>query len=307
MKKIFIVTLSFNTNGETIGWLESFTKLKQPPSSTFDFVIVDNGSKDPFVLPQKYKKQKNIHLLRCEINTGFSGGNNIGMRFALDHNADFVMIVNNDTIADSNLVEELLHISESDQTIGITVPKIYFAKGYEYHKERYKEKELGKVLWYAGGFEDFANVYSIHRGVDEVDHGQYDKTEPVSFATGCCIFFKKEVLEKVGLFDDRYFLYFEDADLNERVKNAGYQIVYVPSAVMWHINAASTGGSGNPLHDYFISRNRMLFGMTYAPLRTKLALIRESLRLLVSGRQMQKKGIKDYYLKKFNKGTYFNK
>ena len=148
---------------------------------------------------------------------------------------------------------------------------------------------------------------SIHRGIDEVDHGQYDRIEAIDFASGCAMMFKREVLEKVGLLDDRYFLYYEDADLNERVKRGGYKIYYVPNAVLVHVNAASTGGAGNVLHDYFLTRNKMLFGMTYAPARTKFALIRESLRLFLYGRPFQKLGIQDYYFKRFNKGTFFEK
>jgi len=142
-----------------------------------------------------------------------------------------------------------------------------------------------------------------------VDHGQYDTTEEISFATGCCMMFKGDVLKKVGLFDDQYFLYFEDADLSERVKKAGFKIYYAPKAVLYHVNASSSGGAGkgNQLQDYFITRNQMLFGMKYAPLRTKIALLRQSLRLLVNGREKQKQAIGDYYLGRLGKGTYFNK
>jgi GT2 family glycosyltransferase len=111
-------------------------------------------------------------------------------------------------------------------------------------------------------------------------------------------------LEKAGLFDEKLFLYFEDADLSQRVLRAGYTIIYAPKAVIWHANAASGGGSGSILHDYYITRNRMIFGMKYAPLRSKIALVRESLRLLVSGRQWQKIGIRDFYIGKFGKGSF---
>ena len=121
--------------------------------------------------------------------------------------------------------------------------------------------------------------------------------------------FPRDVLEKVGLFDERYFLYYEDADLNERIKRACYEIYYVPTAVLIHINAASSGGvgNGNVLQDYFITRNRMLFGMSYAPLRSKIALLRQSISLLRNGRPCQKQAIRDFYLRRFNKGTFFDK
>jgi len=303
MKKVAVVTVNFNTEQDTIDFLKSLQHVKTPDIS-LDIVIVDNGSKEVFKLPGNLK-EKNIILILSDKNTGFSGGYNIGIKEALKHGADYILIVNNDTIVDPDMIKNLLSVLESKPEIGVTTPKIYFAKGHEFHKDRYKPSELGKVFWFAGGHTDWNNVMSIHRGVDEVDHGQYDEIEETKFATGCCMMFKREVLEKVGLLDDRYFLYYEDADLNERIMHAGYKAYYVPTAVLTHVNAASTGGAGNVLHDYFITRNKMLFGMTYAPLRTKIALFRESMRLLRTGRPFQKLAIRDYYLRRFNKGTFF--
>lgn len=302
MKKVAVITVNYNTAQDTTTFLKSINTINKE-DLILDVIVVDNGSKEIYALPSNVKDY--VTLIRSDENTGFSGGYNIGMQEALERGADYIMIVNNDTIADEEMVLNLIKVLDSNSKIGMTVPKIYFAKGHEFHKDRYKKEELGKVFWYAGGYADWDNVTQIHRGVDEVDKGQYDKSEPVGFATGCCMMFKREVLEKVGLLDDRYFLYYEDADLNERIKRAGYEIYYVPQAVLVHVNAASSGGAGNVLQDYFITRNRMLFGMTYAPLKTKLALIRESLRLLRSGREFQKLAIKDFYQRRFNKGTFF--
>src|SRR5258708_1747803 len=304
MKKVTVVAINFNREDVTFAWLDSMQKIKTS-GFTFDIVIVDNASKKPFQLSKNQQKE-NIHVLRSEENTGFNGGNNIGLTFALEHGADYIMIINNDTIVDPDMIKNLFEVLESDPKIGVSTPKIYFAKGHEFHKVRYKKEDLGKVFWYAGGHTDWANVKSVHRGVDEVDRGQYNKNEQVSFASGCCMLFKREVLEKVGLLDEKYFLYFEDADINERIQRAGYTISYVPKAVLWHINAASSGGSGNQLQDYFLTRNQMLFGMKYAPLRTKFALLRQSFRYLLNGRPKQKQGIRDYYFGRLGKGTYFN-
>jgi GT2 family glycosyltransferase len=322
MKKIGVVTINYNSDNETHTLLESLKKVHNP-GFVLDIIVVDNGSKAPFVLKSQ-EKEDHIHLVRSDENTGFSGGNNIGIKKSLDRGADYVLIINNDTVVDPQMVENLLEVLERDERIGVVVPKIYFAKGHEFHKDKYTKDELGRVLWYAGGSTDWDNVKSVHRGVDEVDHGQYDTVDEISFATGCCMMLKREVLENVGArcivpvqgeqrkvsvqyFDDNYFLYYEDADLSERIKNAGYDIFYAPDAVLFHVNAASSGGAGNALQDYFLTRNRMLFGMKYASLRTKLALFRESIRLMMNGRKNQKKGIKDFYLRRFGKGTYFKK
>src|SRR6185369_2782018 len=212
MKKVSVVTVNYNTEQDTINLIATLKKVRTP-DFLLSIIVVDNGSKNASELDSI----TDITLIKLKENRGFTGGYNTGMKKALQDGADYVMIVNNDTIADPDLIANLLHVLETDKHIGVTVPKIYFAKGHEFHKDRYKEEELGKVFWYAGGHTDWDHVKSVHRGVDEVDHGQYDKVEKVTFATGCCMMFKREVLEKVGLFDDNYFLYYEDADLNERV------------------------------------------------------------------------------------------
>jgi GT2 family glycosyltransferase len=301
MNKVAIVTVNFNTEKDTLALLDSIEKVKK---SLFvaDVIVVDNGSKEKLIIPQAFKEK--VIFIRSEDNLGFSGGFNLGIKEGLHRGADYVLIVNNDTLMFPEMIENLLKVLQKNPKAGITTPKIYFAKGHEFHKSRYKENELGKVFWYAGGSTDWANITTIHRGVDEVDKGQYDEEEKTEFASGCCMLIRKEVFEKVGMFNEKYFLYYEDADFNERVKNAGFDIYYVPSAVLVHVNAASTGGSGSALQDYYTTRNRMKFGLTYAPIRSKIALIRESTRLLRTGREWQKKGIKDFYLGRFGKGSY---
>jgi GT2 family glycosyltransferase len=137
-----------------------------------------------------------------------------------------------------------------------------------------------------------------------VDKGQYEKVEQTDFASGCCEMIKREVLEKVGVFDERYFLYYEDNDLSQRAKKQGFKVFYQPKAILWHLNAGSTGGSGSILQDYYITRNRLLFGFKFASPRAKIALVRESLKLIFAGRPWQKKGALDFYLRRFGKGSY---
>lgn len=302
MKHIAIVTVDFNSHKETHDCLQSLSKMDKSQFSV-SIIVVDNASKESLTLSKEEERQ-GITLLRNEHNLGFTGGNNTGIKFALSHGADYVMLINNDTKVDKSLLTEMVKAYEKTPHCGIVSPKIYFAPGHEYHKSRYSKEEEGKVFWYAGGFVDWSNIFNVHRGVDEVDHGQYDLEEHLTFATGCCLLLSAEVLRKVGMFDDRYFLYFEDGDLSQRVLRAGYHILYEPKAFLWHISAASGGGSGSILHDYFLTRNRLLFGMRYAPLRSKFALFRESMRLLINGRDWQKKGVQDFYRNNFGKGSF---
>jgi len=312
MKKVAVVILHYGSSKDTLECLESLSKVEVPWDTKVEVIVVDNGSKQKFeIRPFGFAQGENskfeidkVKIIRNEENLGFAGGNNIGIRYALEHGDDFVLILNNDTLVDKKLIWELLNAAEGDEKIGIVVPKIYFAPGFEFHKNRYSSKELGKVFWYAGGEMDWKNVIGYHRGVDEIDKGQYGETQETEVATGCCMMVKSEVFEKLGFFDEKYFLYYEDSDFSMRTKKAGFKILYTPKSVIWHKNAGSAGGSGSKLQDYYITRNRLLFGMRYVPLRSKFALLRESFLLVFGGRYWQKRAVLDYYLQRLRRGSY---
>ena len=304
MVKVFIVILNWNRPEDTIECLKSVSKL-----SIKDFelsvVIVDNASTDNSV---EQLKRFLIHNTEYKIlinkeNLGFAEGNNIGIKYAMKHGADYVMVLNNDTRVHTDLMIRIIDTLRNYPNFGAASPKIYFEKGFEFREKKYKKSDFGKVLWYAGGTIDWDNVYGKTRGVDEVDKHQYDKVVETGFATGTCMFMSRKALEKVGLFDEKYFMYYEDTDLSLRIKRAGFKVLYIPEAVVWH-KVAQSSRIGSNLNDYFITRNRLLFGMRYAKLRTRFALYRESLRFLLNGREMQKKGVLDYYFGKFGKGSW---
>lgn len=300
MTKVFISLLTFNDNKATLECLGSLENLNKE-SFELSVVVVDNASEEPFVAIKRYKNF-NMKVLRNSQNLGFSAGHNIGINYSLEQEANFIIILNNDTEVDKDLVSHLL--KEFDENTGVAVPKIYFAKGYEFHKNRYKNADLGKVIWYAGGQIDWGNVIASHIGVDEVDSQVFNLNTETELATGCCMMVKKDVFEKVGLLDEDYFLYYEDADFSVRVKKAGYKINFVPKALLWHKNAASTGGSGSELQDYYITRNRLIFGFRHAPLRSRIALFRESIRLFFGGRRWQRTAVSDFYLRRLGKGSF---
>lgn len=305
MKKIAVVILNWNGWEETKDCLRSITKVIKD-NFNLEVIVVDNASSDGS-LPKISKEGNNFKsyrigfsLIENKENLGFAEGNNVGITKALDNRADYIVLLNNDTIVDANLFKNLLEGVESEGA-GIVGPKIYFAKGYEFHKDRYKKDDLGKIIWFAGGKIDWNNVYSSHRGVDEVDAGQYDKKIETDFITGCCMFIKKEVFEKIGFFDEKYFLYLEDVDFCIRAKKAGYKLIYAPKAVLWHKNAQSSGHPGSKLHKYYQTRNRLLFGFKYGSIRAKVALFKEALRFLKE-EQIKRKAIVDFLTGRFGKG-----
>lgn len=306
MKSVYVIILNWNGKDDTLECLLSLGRLRVPSDFKVRFVVVDNASTDGSVSAVGKLKLKNIvKVLVNGENLGFAGGNNVGISYALKNKADYIMVINNDTFVDRDLLKNFLKAALGHKDFGILSPKIYFAKGFEFHKERYKPKDLGKVIWYAGGEIDWNNVYGKNRGVDEVDRGQFDQLKDIDFATGACSFFSSEALSKVGGYDERYFMYFEDDDLSFRMKKAGFGVYFVSSAIVWH-KVSRSSGIGGTLSDYYIIRNRLLFGMRYAPLRAKLALLRESMRIAAYGSTWQKRGAIDFYLRRFGRGSYRN-
>ncbi len=306
--KISIIILTWNAYKMTLDQLQDAKKL-DTAGLDVEMVIVDNGSEDG-----TQEKLANFHMpnmsykfIETGNNLGFAGGNNFGIRYAFENRADYVILMNNDLILSSDLIQKMVSLAESDKKIGLIAPKMYFAKGYEFHKDRYSSKDLGRVIWYAGGIIDRNNVYSEHRGVDEVDIGQYNKVEETDFANGACMLVSRDLYNNIGTIDETFFLYWEDADFSEKARRAGFKVVYTPDTCLWHMVSASTGSSGSPSNDYFLIRNRLIFGLRYSSLRTKFALLRDSLRILVSGREWQKKGVVDFYLHKWGPGRWLKR
>ena len=293
-KKVAIVIVNWNGKDDTVVCLSSIKKMKKS-NVDLSVIVVDNGSTNDSV-PVIRKTHPWVRIVETGKNLGFTGGNNVGIKDALTHGADFVWLLNNDTIVHPNALSVLDAFKEH---VGVVGSKIYFAPGYEYHKDRYSKKEQGKVFWYTGGIVDWDNMYASHRGVDEVDEGQYDRIEETQFITGCSMVMSREILESIGLLDDKYYLYFEDLDFCLRAIRAGYRLLYVPTSIIWHVNAGSSGGAGNPMHEYYLTRNRLLVGLRYAPLRTKIALFREALRFLVVGSIVKKKAVFDAFFWRF--------
>ncbi len=266
--KISIIVLNYNGIENTLECIQSLKKLGTD-GFHLSIIVVDNASNDGS--QEKLRSTGGISLIENTKNLGYSGGNNIGIRHAIKNNTDYNCILNNDTKVDKNLMINFVKAKPD----GILSPKIYFYPGQEFHKTRYKKTEEGKVLWYAGGEIDWDNVIGLHRGVDEVDSGQYDNDQEIAYATGACFFANKNVFEKVGLFDEKYFLYLEDMDFSVRAKRLGIKIMYVYRAFLWHKNASSAGGSGSMLQDYYLTRTRLLFAFKYTKFKTKLAVLRQ--------------------------------
>lgn len=286
MPKITAVILHYENIKNTRECVDSLLKNKVTGGALS--VIVVNNSQESFNI-------RGAEIINTGQNLGFAGGMNTGIKEALRRGSDLLLLLNNDIIAPEHIISRGVKFMNSHPTVGLASPKIYFAPGCEYHKGRYRKNDLGKVLWYAGGTIDWKNVYPSHHGVDEVDIGQYEKPTDTNFATGCAMFLRSEAVERAGIMNEKYFLYFEDTDYSLRIKREGFRVMYFPDTWVWHKNAASSGAPGSPIHVYYQTRNRLYFGYRYAPFWTKKSLTLESLKVITEG-GLKATAVKDYYL-----------
>ncbi len=301
MDHLSIVIVHYNSEPETEDCLKSLALLADPKGFKYSVIVVDNASREQYQLPPKLA-DKGFEVLRSESNLGFTGGNNLGIRYALQkHNSDYLVLLNSDTTVDPDFLNHLYHCSQTHSRMGIISPKIYFSPGREYHHQSYKPAERGRVLWYAGGSIDWPNIVAYHRGVDEVDRGHFDEQETSDFATGCCLLLRREVIETVGLLDERFFLYLEDVDWSVRIQEVGYEIGFCPKSKVWHKNAGSTGGAGSELQQYYQTRNRLLFGLKHGSWRNRLTTISFLIRLLMNGSRPEKIAVTDLLMGQLGK------
>jgi len=301
MTKIAIIILNWKQPKLTVETITSVLKINHP-SFNYKIVLVDNGSPDDSfkIFNQKYKKNKSIKIINTKENLGYIG-NNSGINYALENNFDFIILLNNDVVVDPNFLEELLKESNNYDILG---PKIYFAPGFEFHKDRYQKKDLGKIIWSMGGKMDWNNIYGSNVAIDKVDRGQFEKiNENIDFISGCCLMASRGVFKTIGFLDKNYFMYLEDVDFCQRAKKSNLKLACIPKSIIWHINSGSSK-SGGDLHDYFITRNRIYFAYKYASLKTKFAIFRESIKMLFSQSKWQKQAIIDLYKHKMNKGSW---
>lgn len=305
MTKVAIIILNWKQPKLTIDTVNSVLKISQK-NLDYHIYLLDNNSQDDSIdsFEINFSKNKKISIFNTGANLGYTG-NNWGIRKAIKtDNYDYILLLNNDVIVDKDFLYELIKKAKSVKIPSLVGPKIYFAPHYEYHKDRYKENEIGSVIWFAGGKIDWNNIYGSNIGVDEVDKGQFDNHNiPIDFITGCCLLIDIRIINTIGMLDKRYFMYLEDMDYSQRAKLSGFKLLFASKSKIWHVNSGSSA-SGSKLHDYFITRNRLMFGFKYASFRTKFALLRESIKLLIIGRKYVKKGIIDYYTKNLGKGSW---
>lgn len=289
-KLVYLIILNWNGWQDTIECVESSMKLTY---SNFRILIVDNGSSDgsESILRGRFP---NIEFIQTAENLGFAGGNNVGMRYALEHDADYVWLLNNDTVVDPAALSELVKVADKKATTAIVGSKIYYF--YEPNK-----------IWFAGGNWRKNKLFASHRGDGEIDFGQYDEVCEVDYITGCSLLIKSSVIKEVGMMDESYFLYWEEVDWNATVFKKGRKILYVPSSLVWHKISASIKNQTH-IQAYYYIRNALLFFQKHEPKRLLPLFINIVLNvrsLYQSGRKDMAnsyiKGVRDFVIRRTGK------
>lgn len=243
---VYIIIVNWNGWKDTIECIKSLNKLKYKRNK---IVIVDNDSKD--IPIEHLKTSNNIHLIQLDKNHGYSYANNIGIKYALKNNAEYILLLNNDTIVSSNLLDEFIKIFKKYPKVGALAAKIYY-----YHDK--------KKIWFAGGQIRKETEFPIHLGFNEIDNGQFNKIVDTPFINGGAFFIKTAVIKKIGFLDDKYFYMYEDADWTSRIISAGYRCLFVPTAKIWHKVHRSTKGRSAEWW-YYDQRSYLLWLKSHFP------------------------------------------
>ena len=234
--ELSIITVNYNGLNDTCALIDSITF-----NEDMEVIVVDNGSKEneADILQEQYP---NIKAIRSDQNLGFAGGNNLGIKAA---KGKYLYLINNDTVFKEFNPQVLIQRLESTSEIGMVCPKIRFAWG-------------NNPIQFAG-YTPLSPITIRNRaiGFGEEDNGQYDSPHQTPYAHGAAMMLKREVIDKVGLMPECYFLYYEELDWSMMITRAGYEIWYEPTSTIYHKESQSTG-QNSPLRTYYITRNRLL-------------------------------------------------
>ncbi|MFL2939841.1 MAG: glycosyltransferase family 2 protein [Candidatus Poseidoniales archaeon] len=247
-KEPFIIVLILSYNGREL-LEDSVSSYLKNSYSNFEVIVIDNGSIDgteDYIL----KNFPEAKVIRLEKNRGYSGGFNYGLKYATDKmNADYMLVTNNDVIADVNLISELVNVSKKDSEAGFVTGKVYF----------HESKKSRNIIQTVGRFTHPINIVGEHIGSGEVDKGQYDKIEERDFIDDVFTLVSRDLVKKTNGYDETFFLEFEEADWQIRAKKLGFKIYFTPFAKLWHKLGMTTGGTTSPMRTFYLKRNQIIF------------------------------------------------
>jgi GT2 family glycosyltransferase len=262
--KISCIVLSYNGIELTLQCLSSLLEQDYTP---LEIIVVDNASQDETVSTIQTQFPE-IHLIASKTNLGYTAGNNLGIKAALENGADFVFLVNNDTLLEPDCVTKLMDVFNNKPNVGIAGPMVYTF-------------DAGEIISSAGGAIDWIKADSINIGAGEEDKNQYPERD-VDFINGCGLAVRKQVIQQIGGLDEAYFMYWEETDWCTRAKQAGWEVLFAPTALMRH-KAPIDPGVLSPVTIYYMTRNRLRFFALHTPWPRKILTLAYALNGIFHG------------------------
>lgn len=240
---IYIILLNYNNSLDTI---ECINSIKQNEKKIkYKIVVVDNCSQDESL--DNLKKMADIKLIESQKNIGFAGGNNLGISYAMNNGADYILLLNNDTVVTKNAIYNIYKELESNKELGVISSRLMF----------YDNPNLINSI--GGSIDMFKGTAKIDLKGKKYYNESDIKFKYTNFITGCCMLLKREVIDKVGLLEEEYFMYYEDVDYCLRIQKKGYKIGVKFDSVILHKESSSTGGQNSPFSIKWNTRNRIIF------------------------------------------------
>jgi GT2 family glycosyltransferase len=256
------IVLSWNGREDTVRCLDALAKVREPPVRT---VCVDNGSTDGSVEAVR-NHHSETHLIENGRNLGFAGGCNVGIRWALDQGAEWVVLVNNDAVISSDAIAAFATAAERCPEAGVLAGKLYHA-------------DRPDRVWYAGQrFLAWLGYSGRHRGEGRRDRPRYERTSPTDRANGALMAISRAAIERVGMLDEELFAYVEDIDFSVRARAAGFEVLFVPAARAWHRVGAS--GAADAHNSYYGTRNMVVVCERHRPLPPPFSWLRREVILV---------------------------
>lgn len=261
-----VISIILNTNRkvDTLECLESLMRNTYPNQKV---IVLDNHSTDGSVLSIR-EAYPEVQIIELDENLGYAGNNNVGIKAALEQNADWVFVLNEDIILDGECLARLVEETAKDPQIGVVGPLVY----------HYDEPN---VIQSAGGL---LGKYweSVHIGQNEADQGQYSRTRLVDWISGCAILVRREAIEQAGMLDRKFFIYWEETEWCIRISHAGWKIISVPQAHIWH-KGVNRNYQPKPSTTYYTTRNRLFtLAKHKAPLQVWCLALFQIFRTLTS-------------------------
>jgi len=263
--KVGVVTVTYNSAQVIDGFMSSFLKQTYPNLILY---VVDSGSTDHTLEHLAPYPQQKVERIICGANVGVAAGNNRGISAALAAGCSAILLVNNDTEFEADLIEKLVAGMQTYSCDMVAPKMLYF--------------DDPQRIWCAGGdFLPLKGYLGRHQGDGEQNMGRYDEPRRIEHAPTCCLLVRKAVFERIGLMDERYFVYFDDGDFTFRAKKAGLRMWYVPQTTLLHKVSSLTGGGQSDFSIRFNARNHVYFMLKHLSWRNLYYLPAYQLRLLM--------------------------